>query len=204
MAVDKSEYEELSQAYAFFGNTLLKPMGQTSDAGLDPDFWKAFPDFGSEDLRKALEGCRIWAEGHAGIPKEQLVHQVSTEYARLFIGPPEPTAAPWETMHQATETSTGFGKPTFQMKKLLRNIGMQMSNANNQYEDHIGIELLYCSVCYRKAQDGNAELLKGLEGFIQAHPLSWIDDLIHDVDGFDSDGYYANILRASKALLLLG
>ena len=31
----------LSEAYAFIGNSLLKPMTMTSTVGLDPAFWEA-------------------------------------------------------------------------------------------------------------------------------------------------------------------
>ena len=36
-------WKTLSEAYAFIGNSLLKPMTMTSTVGLDPAFWEAFP-----------------------------------------------------------------------------------------------------------------------------------------------------------------
>ena len=39
------------------------------------------------------------------------------------------------------------------MQRLLREAGLEVSNENNQYADHIGIELLYASVlCQRAAE----------------------------------------------------
>ena len=41
-------WKTLSEAYAFIGNSLLKPMTMTSTVGLDPAFWEAFPSFDDE------------------------------------------------------------------------------------------------------------------------------------------------------------
>ena len=37
------DWEALADAYAFVGNSLLTPMTRTSDVGLSPSFWSAFP-----------------------------------------------------------------------------------------------------------------------------------------------------------------
>ena len=39
----------------------------------------------------------------------------------------------------------GFGRATFEMRETLRSLGLEVRNENNQYEDHIGIELLCLS-----------------------------------------------------------
>ena len=44
----------LSEAYAFIGNSLLKPMTMTSTVGLDPAFWEAFPSFDDEAVAEAV------------------------------------------------------------------------------------------------------------------------------------------------------
>ena len=47
----------LSEAYAFIGNSLLKPMTMTSTVGLDPAFWEAFPSFDDEAVAEAVAAC---------------------------------------------------------------------------------------------------------------------------------------------------
>ena len=47
-------WKTLSEAYAFIGNSLLKPMTMTSTVGLDPAFWEAFPSFDDEAVAEAV------------------------------------------------------------------------------------------------------------------------------------------------------
>lgn len=207
-------WEELSQAYAFLGNSLLKPMTQTSCVGLTSEFWQAFPDFGSAEVRDALDALACYADNVLADAAKALANEASdkleplgkgaacaeepgkleafskskaagefdadivaaaplavldesaaqavfnkavehaaVEYTHLFVGPPSPAAPPWETMNLHEGATVGFGEPTFQMRALLREAGLELSNENRQYEDHMGIELLYLSeLCRRCSQ----------------------------------------------------
>ena len=140
-------WKTLSEAYAFIGNSLLKPMTMTSTVGLDPAFWEAFPSFDDEAVAEAVAACARYAEGavqraEAGEDEPQ---RAAVEYTKLFVGPPSPAAAPWETMYRGENVTVGFGQATFEMRELLREAGLEVRNVNNQYEDHLGIELLYLS-----------------------------------------------------------
>lgn len=198
-----------AQACAFVGNSLLKPMTQTSPVGLDAEFWRSFPDFGSEEVRMAAETCAFFAEGLDGEDSAKAVERVSVEYTRLFVGPPSPAAAPWETMYRSDGSTVGFGEATFEMRRLLREAGLQLCNENNQYEDHMGIELLYLSVlCQRIAdalavEDENAAgvLVAQARGFAAERPTSWIDALAERVEQTFPAGYFSCILRLAKGIL---
>ena len=136
-------WKTLSEAYAFIGNSLLKPMTMTSTVGLDPAFWEAFPSFDDEAVAEAVAACARYAEGavqraEAGEDEPQ---RAAVEYTKLFVGPPSPAAAPWETMYRGKNVTVGFGQATFEMRELLREAGLEVRNVNNQYEDHLGIEL---------------------------------------------------------------
>ena len=160
MPVDVS-WKELSEAYAFVGNSLLKPMTQTSDVGLDPAFWEAFPTFGGSEVAgvcAALAAYALAAREAAASDGRDAVECCAVEYTRLFVGPPRPAAAPWETMYRGGAAvggaTVGFGQATFEMRALLREAGLEVKNENNQYEDHIGIELLYLSALCARAAEG--------------------------------------------------
>ena len=256
-------WEEFSQAYAFMGNSLLKPMTQTEKAGLNPEFWRAFPDFGDEGVRGALEDLARFAEGaldeamltavdgivadaaafgeasideavfdggsmradagalrcganapcdDAGIQAtlDEAALRVSVEYTRLFVGPPSPAAPPWETMNRREGATVGFGEPTFRMRKLLREAGLELSNENRQYEDHMGIELLYLSeLCRRCAQGGEedgrvkeSEWVDQALSFIGEHPAAWIDSFREKVHAAVPGGYFDNLLALARAVLV--
>lgn len=162
MPVDVS-WKELSEVYAFVGNSLLKPMTQTSDIGLDSAFWEAFPTFGSSEVAGVCAALAAYARAAreaAASDGCDPVERCAVEYTRLFVGPPRPAAAPWETMHRAGGSAAtggatvGFGQATFEMRALLREAGLEVKNENNQYEDHVGIELLYLSALCARAAEG--------------------------------------------------
>lgn len=198
------EWQGYAEPLAFLGNSLLSTMRRTPQVGLHADFWSRFPTFGSEDVVAAcgrMESC-VALLGEADDP----VSEVSAEYARLFVGPPKPAAAPWETFYRDGGVEVGFGKPTFEMRELLRAAGLELNNANNQYEDHMGIELLFLSVlCSRVAQggppDGASAEPQDVLGFLEAHPLAWIDDFRTAVAADSPDGYYDCLLGVAQGLL---
>ena len=155
MLRDRNELIDCSEAFAFIGNSLLSPMNQTDSMGVDPAFWDAFPDFGEDAVREAIASCREYAASAQELARGggDPVQRASVEYTKLFVGPPKPAAAPWETFYRSggDGAAVGFGQATFEMRELLRNAGLEVSNDNNQYADHRGIELLLVSVLLERA-----------------------------------------------------
>ncbi len=221
-AIRPDELEALADAYAFLGNSLLRPMSQTASVGLDAGFWAVFPDFGSEAVAAAARELALWAEAGSSAAETDRVRDVSVEYTQLFVGPPKPAAPPWETMNRAEGVTVGFGEPTFQMRQLLGAVGLELSNENRQYEDHMGIELLYLSELCRRAgarkgeaasstasepvNDAEAAETAGETApeptdFITKHPLAWIDFFSARVREAAPDGYFVRLLALTKALL---
>lgn len=213
-AIGPNDCELLSSAYAFLGNTLLAPMTQTSSVGLNPEFWRAFPDFGDAELRGLADGMAAHVESRVSgeVGFDDVVQACAVEYTQLFVGPPHPAASPWESAYSDNGEApkrgvVGFGEPTFEMRRLLREIGLEVRNENNQYEDHMGIELLYASeLCRRCGQgdtptaDAGAYSLK-VDDFIRKHPLAWIGRLVKRVGDFAPDGYFIRILNIAKRLM---
>ena len=206
------EWSTLSQAYAFLGNSLLSPMTQTSDAGIDPAFWEAFPDFGSERAALACKDAAACVRALSARGEREgrdPVELASTEFTRLFIGPPSPAAAPWESFYRSeSENPVGFGAATFEMRDLLRAAGLEVNNENNQYEDHIGLELLFLSeLCRRRAESAEGKAHDDLCGdsailaFVRDHPLGWIGTLRESASETVSGGYIASVLGVAEALL---
>ena len=197
-------WKTLSEANAFVGNSLLKPMTMTLTVGLDPAFWEAFPAFDGA-VAQAVEVCACYAEeaGRRAEGGEDVPQRASVEYTRLFVGPPSPAAAPWETMYRGKNVTVGFGQATFEMRELLREAGLEVRNVNNQYEDHLGIELLYLSsLCARADADAaDAPALESVADFIEKHPLSWVDAFRARIAEAAPDGYFVSLAGLARALL---
>ncbi len=196
-----TDLQTLADAYAFIGNSLLKPMTQTEPVGLDPAFWDAFPDFGSAEVAAAVGACRAFAEEaqDRNAVGEDMVERVSMEFTKLFVGPPSPSAPPWETMNREEGVTVGFGQPTFAMQDILRDMGLRVSNENNQYADHMGIELLALSEMCRRAE-GDARPESAV-AFIEARPAGWAPALHGKVHEAYPGGYFDSLLTLAEALL---
>lgn len=200
MKLSSEELTQLAQMLAFTGNSLLRPMNQTSTVGLDAAFWDDLPSFGSEEAASALDVLAAWASVIDEERSEDVVRDLSVEYARLFMGPPEPAVMPWETFYVEGGSDTGFGEQTFAMVRRLRNLGLAVSNDNNQYADHIGIELLYVSECLRRASQGDDALLGEAVAFSRDFAIPWMRSFCAKVYEADS-AYYSMLSRLACALL---
>lgn len=200
--IAKEQWESLARSYAFLGNSLLAPMTQTESVGLDPAFWGSFPAFGDADVQAAADAMAQRAQTLRA--SDDAVLDVSVEYTHLFVGPPRPAAAPWETFYRAGETASdtvvGFGEATFAMRRQLRAMGLELSNENNQYEDHIGIELLCLSELCARAARGEADVAD-VAAFAGERPASWFDAFAECVAQERPDGYFAGLVAVVAALL---
>ena len=105
-------------------------------------------------------------------------------------------------MYRGKDVTVGFGQPTFEMRELLRAAGLEVRNANNQYEDHMGIELLYLSeLCRREAMGEGAAEVADIAAFVERHPLSWIGPFLDRVSEAVPGGYFAGLLLVAQRVL---
>lgn len=205
------EWMVASQLYAFLGNSLLSPMSRTESVGLDPAFWRELGGLLDGALADSAESLASWAKrASADAARSEVVQRVSVEFTKLFVGPPKPAAAPWESANGPVDSHVGFGEATFAMRERLRALGLELCNENNQYEDHVGIELLYLSELCRRASeepsgaaacDAAAPDAEEIASFIREHPLAWVSRLREKVAASQPEGYFIRLLDVVLALL---
>ena len=205
------EWMVASQLYAFLGNSLLSPMSRTESVGLDSAFWRDLDGLLDGALAEPAESLASWAErASADAARSEVVQRVSVEFTKLFVGPPKPAAAPWESANGPVESHVGFGEATFAMRERLRALGLELCNENNQYEDHVGIELLYLSeLCHRASEgpsgaaacDAAVPDAEEIASFVREHPLIWVARLREKVAASQPEGYFVRLLDFALALL---
>ena len=124
-------------------------MSDESSAGLDSEFWHGFHlEAANEHMKHALAGLLRVTESLAPLPHVDAVLTVAAEYTRLFIGPSTPPAPLWESLYREGDGYL-FEQPTFDMEQILREHGLALDEGTHQFEDHLGIELLYGGVVKR-------------------------------------------------------
>ena len=191
------ERDCLDQAFAFLGNSLLAPLSQTGQMGLDEGFWRTFPSFESSEVRAALDRMARIVRRVAS--SDDAVSEVSVEFTHLFVGPPRPAAAPWETAYR-TDGHVGFGAATVDMQQRLERLKLKVSNENRQFADHVGLELLYLSELLRRAGEGDKECAREAPAFA-AKMGEWVPALRERIAHEASGGYYEGIADIALALL---
>lgn len=207
--LDCDEWQTLGQLYAFFGNSLLSPMNRTETVGLNPRFWRDLAGLLGGVIARPAQHCAAWAELAADdCSRDELVQHVSIEFTHLFVGPPSPAAPPWESANGLVESHVGFGEATYLMRDRLRALGLAQCGPGNQFEDHVGIELLYLSeLCQRIANAqastcGSADVrVEELEHFVREHLLCWIGRFCNKVAVSRPDGYFVHVLDCVRTLL---
>jgi TorA maturation chaperone TorD len=192
-------------------------MNSASAAGISAGFWEEFlPEISNEHIRAGINKLAAYGEAARLLDEDAAIRKCAVEYTKLFIGPPTPAAPPWETMYKGEEAKFGFGQPTFEMKQLLRDAGLELKNDNNQYEDHLGIELLYlAALCGRMhaalsegveddpatASSDDAANRTALGAFIKEHPLQWIGALRDKINAAYPNGYFSGLAELVQGIL---
>ncbi len=188
-----------AEPFAFLGNSLLRAPSQVEPLALSPSFWDYFDDFPELGIRGAVSDCRQCVESlhNAEVSEKEVAQRISAEFSKLFLGPPSPTAPPWETFYQGDDAHVGYGEPTFDMRHLLTRYGLVLDGPMRQYEDHMGVELLLLSELCLRNEVSNPEVLE----YMDTHPYAWIDDLIGRIESHCSEGFYICLLRLSKGMM---
>lgn len=200
-----NQYAELQAAFALLGNALLTPANRMPEI-VDAELWQQAPVFDSSDALAAADELARWCAETSHDDFDSLAQMVGVEYAQLFVGPPSPAVAPWETMHVVEGATCGFGEPTWVMRQALRDCGLALSGTNHQFEDHIGVELLVLSeLCGRVLQGGHAagavDAVDEVTRFAHERPASWIERLVTVAQQERPDGFYCRLLAYAAALL---
>ena len=192
---------DLADAFAFLGNSLLAPMSRTGSLGLDPELWESMPTLDKADLEAKLGSMAGYVSDFSD--EEEAVRQVSVEWTHLFVGPPKPACSPWETYYRREGVTSGFGAATFEMREILRNLGLKADGPSNQFEDHVGIEFLALSEMCRRMAEGGEEAFggeRGIRDFLEQHLLYWLPALARNVVAESPNGYFAGLLAYAGRL----
>lgn len=199
-----AEWDELSQAIAFVANSLLRPVTQMPAHGLVPGFWDRFPVFGNAKAEQGVAALKAYAESLSDASDEEAERRCAVEITGLFLnGGSSSFVPPWETMHRNGKTRFGYGEATVDMRNRLAALGLKVSADNNQYADHIAIELLLLAeLCRRRALAGDEGAGDEAIGeFVQARVGSWIGEFHEKVGKAWPDGYADGLLTIAEGLV---
>lgn len=127
--------------------------------------------------REGLSLLQKWSEACGEDMPEEMFDALRSDYTRLFIGPGQPLAPPWESVH-VNRTGLTFQAETLDVRRWYARSGLEFEKLHNEPDDHIGVELAFVSALASRAMDllsheNITRTMDGLRGFADQHLLKW-------------------------------
>lgn len=158
----------------------------------------------NEDSRK---GCRMMDEElKAQESLEAYEAKLRQDYTRLFIGPGEIKAPPWESVYRSQERLL-FGEETLAVREFYQSFGVSIKNLYREPDDHLSLELEFMSWLCAKALEelpGGEwkRYLEGQEKFLREHLLEWVPAFTRDMENNAETAFFRGLASFTRGFLL--
>lgn len=193
--------QEQALAYHFLGRCFYEaPRAEWLAALAGDRLFEAWPfpsrdDNAAAGLALLAAFCADWDPARLGA--------LEWDFNRLFVGPGEMLAPPWESVHRS-KTKLTFQEPTLQVRALYERFGVQAPAVHREPDDHLGLELAFVATLSDLAAtaDDAPQLTRCFEtqrDFLRDHLLSWAPTCLALVEKHTETDYYRG-----AALLALG
>lgn len=123
------------------------------------------------------------------MPGEDLIW----EYRRLFVGPNRKAAPLWGSVYTDRECVI-FGESTLELRKWMRQVGVQCKTKDGEPEDHIGSMLLMMAWLAQNKPET-------LEEFLAQHLLTWAPHFLDILEQETENDFYRGLAQLTKASL---
>lgn len=190
--IDRNEAAELLLVNRnFLYQLLYKAFGREPDRALlnlltAAHTGESFALLGGETLGKVpayLESLR----GEAEAP--DYIEHLRDEYTRLFVGPMEMDAPPWESIYLGEEGML-FQESTLKVRECYRRFGLLPEEYPRVADDSLALELGFMAELARRSaavfESGDTDTLeltlRGARDFLTEHLLLWVPKLAERLD----------------------
>ena len=197
---------EQALAYHFLGRCFYEtPRGEWLAALARDRLFEAWP-FPSRNDRTAT-GLSLLAAFCEGWDQTRL-GALEWDFNRLFVGPGEMLAPPWESVHRS-RTKLTFQEPTLQVRELYRRFGVEAPAVHREPDDHLGLELAFVATlsdlaAVAAARDDAGRLatcFQTQKDFLQDHLLAWAPSCLGLVEEHAETDYYRGAARLALGSL---
>lgn len=165
------------------------------------DSMKAIALFESDEssapkaLQAALLRCRN--------ADDAVLEAVKSEYTRLFIGPDEMPAPPWESVYITKERAL-FQQSTLAVRYWYQRYGYLPAGYPCHPDDHISLMMHFMALLTEKAiermsagdEEQYAHFMKEQKTFEENHLLSWVHLYADDMGKQEAPVFYPQLVRA--------
>jgi len=128
---------------------------------------------------------------------EVTIESLRSEYTRLYLGPMELKAPPWESMYVSKKRQL-FEESTLKVRNFYRTQGFLPAEYPRVADDHITLECAFMAELGNRAKIacsvGDTETIKtALEAskqFLEDHLLAWLPDYVVDLIKIEEADFY--------------
>lgn len=182
-------------AYDYLGKVFYEPPTKALIETLAAD--DLFGDWPLQTDQSDAETGLGLLRDFCGSWREDQLESLQNDFHKLFIGPAQPLATPWESVYLSPDHLL-FGVQTVQVRRLYERFGMSVPNPQSEPVDHFGLELQFvahlCAIGV-EAEDKNRPdirdvVIAEIRTFLNEHLLKWAPAFIQKViENADSDYY---------------
>jgi TorA maturation chaperone TorD len=164
------------------------------------------------DVVKGLELLGAWTNASQPGLTSEMFDALQADYMRLFVGPGEVEAPPWESVYFHDEPLL-FQEETLRVREWYARFGLQAELLHSEPDDHVGLELAFLAhlagLGVSACENGETENLRWLteaqQEFTAEHPGKWMASWCDRVCKHARTDFYRGIALASKgAVAALG
>ncbi|MBP2637450.1 MAG: dehydrogenase [Firmicutes bacterium] len=132
------------------------------------------------------------------------------DYTRLFIGPYELPAPPWESVY-CNEERLLFQKETREVRKAYLKYAFLPVEFDSEADDHLGLELDFMfrlnSLAIEAVEQKNLKVLKQILAdqklFLEDHLMKWVPALCNDIIKSAHTEFYQGMAKILHGFLIL-
>ena len=146
------------------------------------------------DDNASMAGLVVFLRTLASHDADELLDQAKDEYTRIFVGPVNLPASPYESPYTGAHDMSLFQENTLAVRRAYHAGGLRLRKEQRIPDDHVSAMCHFMALCGRRAlaafQAGDAtalaESLRAQSAFVDTHMVNWL-------------GTYAQAVRNSKA-----
>lgn len=128
------------------------------------------------------------------------VAEMKEEYERLFVGPHDLPAPPWESVYLSEERII-FDEHTLAVREVYEEWGLELAAEMKKPDDHIGLELEFMALMTKQALEsaanGNRDrlsaVLKAQGEFLEEHLFKWVTEFANKLAASTGEPLYKGI-----------
>lgn len=159
----------------------------------------------STEIQAGVNEVKEHLANHDVVNIERHYDELHWDYTRLFIGPFQLPAPPWESTYVRKDRLL-FQSTTMSVRNYYDKYGFIVADFNMEADDHVGLELDFIyhlnELCLKMAQANDIQKLNGLlkdqQKFLKEHLLRFVPQFSQQViEGADTTFYkgFARILQ---------